>query len=70
MGNITISSKISATIRTGGSESAKGIVRFKYEDSMEGTVELSMIKEDKEWKIDKVNMPMFEKLNLTITTEM
>ena len=52
-----------------GSESAKGIVRFKYEDSMEGTVELSMIKEDKEWKIDKVEMPVFEKLDVTITTE-
>ena len=53
-----------------GSESAKGIVRFKYEDSMEGTVELSMIKEDKEWKIDKVEMPAFEKLDVTITAEM
>ena len=52
-----------------GSESAKGIVRFKYGDCMEGTVELSLIKEDKEWKIDKVEMPSFEKLDVTITTE-
>ena len=52
-----------------GSESAKGIVRFKYEDCMEGTVELSMIKEDKEWKIDKVEMPNFEKIDVTVTAE-
>ena len=52
-----------------GSESAKGIVRFKYGDSMEGTVELSMIKEDREWKIDKVEMPDFERFNVTITAE-
>ena len=52
-----------------GSGSAKGVVRFKYEDCMEGTVTLSMIKEDKEWKIDKVEMPDFEKFDLTITAE-
>ena len=52
-----------------GSESAKGIVRFKYGDCMEGTVTLSMIKEDKEWKIDKVEKPDFEKFDVTITVE-
>ena len=53
-----------------GSESAKGIVRFKYEDSMDGTVELTMIKEDKEWKIDKFEMPSFDKIDMTITAGM
>ena len=52
-----------------GSESAKGIVRFKYGEAMEGTVELSLIKEDKEWKIDNIAMPNFEKLDVTITAE-
>ncbi len=46
-----------------GSETAKGIVRFRYEDTMEGTLELSLIKEEKEWKIDNMNMPKFDKFN-------
>ena len=46
-----------------GSETARGIVGFKYEDTMKGTWELSLIKEEKEWKIDNVNMPKFEKFN-------
>ena len=49
-----------------GSETAKGIVGFKYEDILEGTVGLSMIKEDKEWKIDNLDMPEFSKISLTI----
>lgn len=55
-----------------GSESAKGIVTFKYiteEDDIEGSVELTMIKEDKEWKIDGVEMPKFEKFTVTRTGE-
>ncbi|MDO4803662.1 MAG: DUF4878 domain-containing protein [Lachnospiraceae bacterium] len=40
-----------------GSSSAKGVVEFNYKDSTKGTVELSMIKEDKEWKIDNMSMP-------------
>lgn len=43
-----------------GSETAKGIVGFRYEDTMEGTLELSMVKEE-EWKIDNMNMPKFDK---------
>ena len=46
-----------------GSETAKGIVGFKYEDTMEGTLELSLVKEEKEWKIDNMEMPTFEKFN-------
>ena len=45
-----------------GSETAKGIVGFRYEDKMEGTLELSMIK-DEEWKIDNMDMPKFDKFN-------
>ncbi|MBR3244814.1 MAG: hypothetical protein IKF90_19350 [Parasporobacterium sp.] len=46
------------------SESAKGVIGFKYEDIAEGTVELSMIKEDKEWKINNLNMPKFDKFSM------
>lgn len=47
-----------------GSESAKGVIGFKYEDTLEGTVELSLIKEDKEWKIDSLNLPKFDKFSM------
>ena len=55
-----------------GTESAKGIVGFKYiteEDDIEGTIELTMIKEEKEWKIDGVEMPAFEKFEMTRSEE-
>ena len=45
-----------------GSESAKAVIAFKYKDSMEGTVDISMIKQDKEWKIDNLGFPHFDKL--------
>lgn len=48
---------------TKGSETAKGIIEFRYEDKMEGTLELSLVKEEKEWKIDNVDMPKFDKFN-------
>ncbi len=47
-----------------GSETAKGIIGFKYEDKMEGTLELSLVKEEKEWKIDNMEMPKFDKFNV------
>ena len=47
-----------------GSDSAKAVVLFKYRDIMEGTVEISMIKQDKEWKIDNLNIPHFDKFTL------
>lgn len=31
---------------------------------MEGTVEISMIKQDKEWKIDNLDIPHFDKFTL------
>ena len=48
-----------------GSESAKGIVGFKHSDKVEGSVELTLIKEDKEWRIDDLAMPHFDKLRLS-----
>ena len=47
-----------------GSDSAKGVVGFTYEDKVDGTVEVTMIREDKEWRIDTLNMPKFTKLEL------
>ena len=43
-----------------GSATAKGVVGFNYKDSKKGTINLSMIKEDKEWIIDNMDMPLFE----------
>ena len=48
-----------------GSESAKGIIGFKHSDKVEGSVELTLIKEDKEWRIDDLAMPHFDKLRLS-----
>lgn len=47
-----------------GSETSKGMVGFEYKDIMAGTVELSMIHENKEWKIDHFTMPEFSKFNM------
>ncbi len=47
-----------------GSETSKAIVGFNYQDSMVGTMEMTMIKEDKIWKIDNLAMPKFDKLAL------
>ncbi|MER2081665.1 MAG: hypothetical protein ABS876_09105 [Ruminococcus sp.] len=47
-----------------GSETSKAIVGFNYQDKMVGTVELTMIKEDKIWKIDSLAMPKFEKFTV------
>ena len=46
-----------------GSESARAVMRFSISsgsDEIEGTIQLTMIKEDKEWKIDGVDMPKFD----------
>ena len=47
-----------------GTETSKAIVGFNYVDKMVGTIEMAMIKEDKLWKIDDLNMPKFEKFTL------
>ena len=47
-----------------GSETSKAIIGFNYEDKMVGTIELTMIKEEKIWKIDSLAMPKFDKFTL------
>ncbi len=47
-----------------GSESSKAVVGFDYQNSMTGTIELTMIKEQKIWKIDSLAMPKFDKFSL------
>ena len=51
-----------------GSESAKAILGFAIRngaDEIEGTLQLTLIKEDKEWKIDGVDMPKFTKYSVS-----
>lgn len=47
-----------------GSESATAVISFKYKEMMEGTVDISMIKQDKEWKIDNLSLPHFDKFTI------
>ncbi len=50
-----------------GSETAKAVMRFSIisgTDEIEGTIQLTMIKEEKEWRIDGVDMPKFEKFTV------
>ena len=47
-----------------GSDSSKAVVGFNYQDRMIGTVEMTMVKEDKIWKIDSLATPKFDKLEL------
>ena len=47
-----------------GSDTTKALVGFNYQDKMIGTVELTMLKEDKVWKIDKRSRPKFDKIAL------
>ena len=47
-----------------GSDSSRAVVGFNYQDKMVGTVEVTLIKEDKIWKIDKLASPKFDKLAL------
>ena len=51
-----------------GSESSKAVIGFNYQDSMVGTIELTMIKEDKIWKIDSLATPKFDKFELSQET--
>ena len=55
-----------------GSESAKAVVGFAIRsgtDEIEGTIQLTMIKEEKEWKIDGVETPKFEKFIVSSTND-
>ena len=47
-----------------GSQTSKAIVEFDYQDKLVGTVELTMIKEGKIWKIDNLSKPRFSKVDL------
>ncbi len=49
-----------------GSETSKAIIGFNYEDKMTGTIELTMIKEDKIWKIDSLGTPKFDTFTLQL----
>ena len=49
-----------------GSASAKVILGFNYKESVEGKMELTMIKQEKEWRIDTLSMPSFDKLSLKL----
>ena len=42
---------------------------IKDSDVMKGTIDISMIKQDKEWKIDNLSMPHFDKISLPIKSE-
>ena len=44
-----------------GSETSKAIVGFNYQDMMIGTMEMTLIKENKIWKIDNLGMPKFDR---------
>ena len=47
------------------SESARCVLDFYYKDSVSGTIEIKMIKEEKEWKIDNLGNPHFDKFELS-----
>lgn len=47
-----------------GTENARAVVGFNHEDEIVGTIELTMIKEDKIWKIDSLAKPKFDKLTI------
>ena len=50
-----------------GDKTSKAVLGFNYDDNlvaMAGTIELTMIKEDDIWKIDRLAMPKFDKFNM------
>ncbi|MBQ7087428.1 MAG: hypothetical protein IJM96_08150 [Clostridia bacterium] len=42
-----------------GENNAVAILSFEYDEDLSGTMEVSMIKEEKEWKIDSLQLPEF-----------
>ena len=51
-----------------GSESAKAVLGFSIgngTEEIEGTLQLTLIKEEKEWRIDGLKNPHFDKLNFS-----
>lgn len=47
-----------------GSETSKCVLGFKYEYKVSGTIEMTLIKEDGKWKVDKLGIPKFDKFDL------
>ena len=55
-----------------GSESAKAVLGFAIRnatDEIEGTLQLTLIKEEKEWRINGVDMPKFTKFTVASTND-
>ena len=48
------------------SDTAKAVITFEYPDVMEGTIDITMIRQDKEWKNNGLSMPHFDKISLPI----
>ena len=46
-----------------GGNSAEVVLSFNYEDKLVGTIEISMIRQDRTWKINALELPKFEKIN-------
>ncbi|MBP5169634.1 MAG: DUF4878 domain-containing protein [Oscillospiraceae bacterium] len=44
-----------------GSDTARCVVEFNYKDNVTGTIEIKMIKEEQEWRIDNLENPHFDK---------
>lgn len=44
-------------------ENAAVVLSFNYEDKLIGTIEISMIREEGEWKIDSIEFPEFTEVN-------
>lgn len=44
-------------------ENAAVILSFNYKDKLIGTIEISMIREEGEWKIDSIEFPEFDEIN-------
>ena len=44
-------------------ENAAVVLSFNYEDKLIGTIEISMIREEGEWKVDSIEFPEFTEVN-------
>lgn len=47
-----------------GKEKCEVEIGFNHKDSVVGTIEITMLKEEGEWKIDGLGMPHFDKVDL------
>lgn len=47
-----------------GTDRADVVLGFNYNEKLIGTIEINMIKEDSNWKINGINYPMFDKIDL------